>query len=104
MPAKTAAWEPPLRDDKEATLSEQIIQRAQEVKRRYEAELMRKPNVVGVGIGFRTRGSQRTDEVCIVVSVKTKLPALQLKRSDVLPASIEGVPIDVIETGVIRAQ
>lgn len=85
-------------------MSEQAIQRAQEVKRRREAELMRKANVVGVGIGFRTHGGQRTDEVCIVVSVTKKLPASELKRSDVLPTSIDGVPIDVIETGVIRAQ
>ncbi len=85
-------------------MSEQAIQRAQEVKRRREAELMRKANVVGVGIGFRTRGGQRTDEVCIVVSVTKKLPTSELKRSDVLPTSIDGVPIDVIETGVIRAQ
>ena len=85
-------------------MSDQIIHHAQDVKRRHETELMRKANVVGVGIGFRTRGGQRTDEVCIVVSVKTKVPAAQLKRSDVLPASIDGVPIDVIETGVIRAQ
>jgi hypothetical protein len=85
-------------------LSEQAIQRAQDVKRRREAELMRKANVVGVGIGFRTRGGQRTDDVCIVVSVTKKLPASDLTRSDVLPTSIEGVPIDVVETGVIRAQ
>lgn len=79
------------------------VQRAQEVKRRHEAELLRKPNVVAVGIGFRTRGGQPTDEVCIVVSVKTKVPPSRLKRSELLPASIEGVPIDVVETGTIRA-
>ncbi len=84
-------------------MSEPAMQRAQEVKRRHEAGLMRKANVVGVGIGFRTRGGQRTDEVCIVVSVKKKVPAPELKPSDVLPTSIEGVPIDVIETGPIRA-
>jgi hypothetical protein len=38
------------------------------------------------------------------VSVKTKVPAAQLKRGEALPASIEGVPIDVVDTGVIRAQ
>ncbi len=79
------------------------IQHAQEVKRRHEAELLRKPNVVGVGVGYRTRGGQPTDEVCIVVSVTRKVPASQLKRQEVLPASVEGVAIDVVETGVIRA-
>jgi hypothetical protein len=84
-------------------MSDQTITRAQEVKRRREAELLRKPNVVAVGIGFRSRGGQATQEICIVVSVKTKVPAAQLKRGDLLPASIDGVPIDVVETGVIRA-
>ncbi len=84
-------------------MSEQAVQHAQDVKRRHEAELLRKANVVAVGIGFRTRGGQPTPEVCIVVSVKTKVPAAQLTRGDLLPASIDGVPVDVVETGAIRA-
>ncbi len=79
------------------------LQHVQDVKRHHEAELLRKPNVVAVGIGYRTRAGQRTDEVCIVVSVTRKVPASQLKRADLLPAAIEGIPIDVVETGVIRA-
>ncbi len=85
-------------------MSEQVVQHAQDVKRRHEAELLRKPNVVGVGIGYRQRGGQPTNEVSIVVSVKKKVPAAQLKGGDQVPASIEGVPVDVVETGVIRAQ
>ena len=84
-------------------MSDQAVKRAQDVKRRHEAELMRKPNVVAVGVGFRSRGGQPTSEVCIVVSVKTKVPAAQLKRGELLPTSIDGVPIDVVETGAIRA-
>ena len=61
------------------------------------------PNVVAVGVGLRTRGGQPTSEVCIVVSVTAKVPAAQLKRGDLLPASIDGVPIDVVETGALRA-
>ena len=36
-------------------MSEQAVQRALEVKRRHEDELLRKPNVVAVGVGLRTR-------------------------------------------------
>jgi hypothetical protein len=84
-------------------MSEQAVQHALEVKRRHEAELMRKPNVVAVGVGLRTRAGQPTSEVCIVVSVTRKVPASSLKSQDALPASIEEVPLDVVETGVIRA-
>jgi hypothetical protein len=84
-------------------MSEQAVQHALEVKRRHESELLRKPNVVGVGVGLRTRGGQPTSEVCIVVSVAQKIPAADLKPGEALPTTLEGVPVDVVETGVIRA-
>jgi len=79
------------------------VQHATEVKRRHEKELMRKSNVVGVGVGLRMRSGRRTDEVCIVVSVKVKVPAQNIQPSDIVPPVIEGVPVDVVETGEIRA-
>jgi len=84
-------------------MSEDAIQRAMEVKRRHEKQLMRKLNVVAVGVGLRQRGGAPTREVCIVVSVKKKLHPSQLRPVDRIPPSIEGVPIDVVETGEIRA-
>ena len=84
-------------------MSEQAVQHALDVKRRHESELLRKPNVVAVGVGFRTRGGQPTSEVCIVVSVTQKLPAANLKRGAALPTRLEDVPVDVVETGAIRA-
>jgi hypothetical protein len=84
-------------------MSDQSIQRALEVKRRYEQELRRKANVLAVGVGYRTKGGQQTREVAIVVSVKNKVPLSDLKPDDRIPAEIEGVPVDVVETGVIRA-
>ena len=84
-------------------MSQTAVQRVTEVKRRHEKELMRKPNVVAAGVGFRTRGGVRTDEVSIVVSVKKKVPLSQLKPDDAIPSSIDGVPVDVVETGEIRA-
>jgi len=84
-------------------MSQDAVQRAMEVKRRHETELMGKPNVVAVGVGYRTRGGVRSEEVCIVVSVKVKVPESQLKRGETIPASLDGVPVDVVETGEIRA-
>jgi hypothetical protein len=84
-------------------MSDQNLQRALEVKRRHEPELLRMPNVVGVGVGYRTQGGKRTEELAIVVSVKQKVPLSNLKPDDQIPASLEGVPVDVAETGVIRA-
>jgi hypothetical protein len=84
-------------------MSEQAVQHALDVKRRHEAELLSKPNVVAVGVGYRTRGGLPTSEVCIVVSVSRKVSSSNLKRGDALPQQVEDVPIDVVESGVIRA-
>jgi hypothetical protein len=84
-------------------MSDEAVQRAMDVKRRHERELLRKGNVVAVGIGLCSRGGVQTKEVCIVVSVKNKVPLSKLKPQDVVPAQIENVPVDVVETGEIHA-
>ena len=78
-------------------------QKAGQVKRAYQAELMAKANVVGVGVGYRQVGGERTETVALVVMVSRKLPAAQLAPQDVLPNEIEGVPVDVQEVGEVRA-
>jgi hypothetical protein len=80
------------------------IEKAQAVKRAHEAELMAIPNVVGVGIGFRQKGGVRSDEVALVVMVTQKLAPSLLAPKDSIPLVIDGVPVDVQEVGVIRAQ
>lgn len=84
-------------------MSDQAVQHALEVKRRHEQELLRKANVVAVGVGYRRRGGVQTREVSIVVSVKNKIPLSVLKPGEAIPAQIEDVPVDVVETGEIRA-
>lgn len=76
--------------------------RLQEVKRRWEAELLRKANVVAVGIGYRQRGGRPTDELCLVVSVRRKVPLEELAPEDRIPPELDGVPVDVQEVGVLR--
>lgn len=74
------------------------------VRARYEAELMRYPNVVGVADGIATRGRESTGEQCIVVYVSTKVPASELAADAVLPRELDGVRVDVVEVGRIEAQ
>ena len=79
------------------------FQRALAIKRAYESELMAKPNVVGIGVGFRQRRGETTSEVALVVMVREKLPRAQLAPEDAIPAEIESVPVDVLEVGDIEA-
>ncbi len=61
------------------------------------------PQVVGLGIGFRQRARRATDEICLIVMVNRKLPLSDLAAEDIVPRALEGAPVDVIETGPIRA-
>ncbi len=79
-------------------------ERALAVKARHEADLMAKANVVGVGVGLRHVGGRPTDEICVVVMVRKKVPRRQLDPADVIPGQIDGVPVDIQEVGDLRAQ
>lgn len=81
----------------------EATQRARAVKQAYQAELMSKANVVGVGVGYLTRRGQPTDEIALVVMVSQKLPPEQLSPADLLPRQIDGVRVDVQEVGAVTA-
>ncbi len=85
-------------------MSEPQTDRVSAVKAKYESELMARPGVVGVGVGLRQRGGERTDEVVIVVMVQKKLPPDQLPPNERIPPQLEGVPVDVQEVGNILAR
>jgi hypothetical protein len=65
---------------------------------------LRKPNVVGVGVGYRRTGGQATRDLALVVMVSRKMPAALLAEQDLIPSSIEGIPVDVQEVGKLVAQ
>jgi hypothetical protein len=68
------------------------------VRRKYEQELMRLPNVNGVGIG------EKAGKAVIKVFVTHKVPVTDLQPHEVIPSTIEGWEIDVEEIGVVRVQ
>lgn len=78
-------------------------ERVMAVKRAHEAELLAKPNVVGVGIGYRQTGGQSTNTIALVVMVTQKLPPSLLSPEDQIPVLIDDVPVDVQEVGEITA-
>ena len=73
------------------------------VKAEYEEELMRKPGVVSVAIGYKHIDGKKTNQLCIICYVSEKKAVGELKASDIIPEAIEGVPIDVVESGRIQA-
>jgi len=73
------------------------------IKDKYVSYLFKFEGVVGVGIGRKTIAGEETDQLAIVVDVVRKLPENQLKKEEIIPKSLEGVPVDVREVGVIKA-
>lgn len=74
-----------------------------EVKQAHERNLLRKNNVVGVGIGKKMVGGKQTDQNCITVMVSQKVPIQALSKDDVIPREIEGIVTDVVQVGTLRA-
>ncbi len=69
----------------------------------HREQLLKRLNVVATGIGYKQTGGTKTATLCIVCSVKKKLKADRLSVQDLVPTAVEGMPTDVVETGVIRA-
>jgi len=76
---------------------------AKYMKSQYLHSIMAKPNVVGVGIGYKEASKKRSEELCITVLVRRKLPVDALPPTALVPGELEGVKTDVIEVGDLRA-
>ena len=80
-----------------------ILEQVAQVKKMNQQQIMAKPNVVGVGVGYRERGRRITDELCVVALVRKKLPMSALHPADLVPKQVQNVATDVLEVGVLRA-
>jgi len=74
-----------------------------ETLRRNRDQLLKRSNVGATGVGYKITGGQKTTTLSIVCSVTKKVAASQLSSRDMMPATLEGTPTDVVQTGIIRA-
>jgi hypothetical protein len=70
----------------------------QSVKRKFEDQLLRLPNVTGVGIG------DREGREVLKVFVSQKVPESDLKSNEIIPQVLDGYETDVEEIGSVTAQ
>ena len=75
------------------------IERAISVKQQNLNHLIKRRNVVGVGVGFKESEGVVTDELAVTINVAKKVPVAQLAESDKVPRDLGGVRTDVVETG-----
>jgi hypothetical protein len=69
----------------------------------HRSQILARANVVATGIGYKITKGKKSSTLSIVCSVEKKLPVSQLSIQDIVPGIINGIPTDVVETGVIRA-
>ncbi|WP_158072880.1 hypothetical protein [Clostridium haemolyticum] len=62
-----------------------------------------KPNVVGVGLGYKISNGFNTNKKCIKVFVSRKVPKNQISCNYMIPSNYKNIETDVIESGIIRA-
>lgn len=74
-----------------------------QARRAHAQKLMRLPNVVGVGDGYKVSDGERTDELSVVVLVREKIPREGMRTSDLVPKQVADVRTDVVEVGDLRA-
>jgi len=79
------------------------LKRINDVKIKYEGELLKKANVVAVGIGIPIRNGRVAGELGIMVSVTHKVEATKLAVQDLVPRELDDVRVWVIEVGRPRA-
>lgn len=84
--------------------TDDILEKITNVQTLYSDELMKKKNVVGVGVGLRKQGDKFTQDPALVVLVEKKQPLDELDDSDRIPSELDGVVVDVQVVGQISAQ
>ena len=68
------------------------------------ADLAKTPlNIIGVGLGEKSSSGRDTGDDAVVVLVQSKMPKGELPKRLRIPNSIDGIPTDVLEVGVVRA-
>jgi hypothetical protein len=81
-----------------AELSEVFV-----VKALHRDSILKMPNVVGLGTGYKIANGQKTRDLCVITLVTHKLPKTALASSAIVPKMLGGIPTDVVAVGEIRA-
>ena len=67
--------------------------------------ILKFPNAIGYAktLQKRQRKGKIVDELCLQVHVTNKVPEKELRKQDVIPKSLEDIPIDIVVYGELKA-
>jgi len=90
------------REEKGGTVKKPGTQSVKMVLEQRQEELLKKANVVGVGIGEKITGGLPVGRLCLKVYVEKKLKKSALAKSDLVPLELSHIETDVEEVGKIK--
>jgi len=85
------------------TADQRSLLTAISAKKNNVQEMLRRPNVIACGVGYKVTNNGITDDLAVVVSVVRKLPVAQLASAELVPREVDGIKTDVVQTGPFRA-
>ncbi len=71
--------------------------RAEQALQKVAGAWMSRPGVVSVEVARRWKDAMPTDEVAIIVTVRSKRPRADIAANELFPDSFDGIPVDVVE-------
>ena len=73
-----------------------------QILQRNRKKILDMDNVVGVGVGYKKKGGEPTEEEAVVIFVNKKVTKGNLRSHQVIPDKIEDTKTDVIEIGEMK--
>lgn len=83
------------------TVDSNAFNKIRQAKQNYQEALFSKPNVNGVGIGYKVSNGVVTDELSVICLVTKKTS--NLPQAALIPSAVDGVVTDVVQVGEIVA-
>jgi len=84
-------------------VTKELLAQAKQVKKTHVFDLLKKRNVVGVGLGYKISQGVNTGKLGLIISVTRKESPSALAAGDIVPQMLGGIKTDVVETGLLHA-
>ena len=80
------------------SISKEEVENVKKILQRHKDEI-KKYEIQGTGIGFKTKNGERTNKLAIIIYVKKKknIDELNKEKTSMIPKEIEGIPTDIVE-------
>jgi hypothetical protein len=79
------------------------VKNVSSLRQKSQSDILKKANVIGVGVGFKETEGKKTKELSLKVLVRAKTPVSALSAKDLIPKEMDGIRTDVLAVGDVYA-